>query len=75
MPLPPERVVNLVFKNGVNLQAKASREHAKLLESVFKSHLSGKAKSHLTEVTLANGSMVLDMNELSGILNLQNPER
>ncbi|WP_380058341.1 hypothetical protein ACFE33_06730 [Falsihalocynthiibacter sp. SS001] len=69
MTMDPERTVTLCFKSGGSVQVQACRSHAKLMESVYRSHLGGTAKSRWLETSLADGSMVVDMNELSAVVN------
>lgn len=70
--MSPDRQVTLCFKNGGETTVFASRSHAKLMESVFRSHIGGTSKSRFLESTLAQGSMVVDMDELIGVVNCEN---
>jgi hypothetical protein len=73
--MSPDRKVTLCFKNGGQTDIFASRSHAKLMESVFRSHLGGTSKSRWLESTLAEGSMVVDMNDLCAVVNCENPDK
>lgn len=72
MTMSPDRIVTLCFKTGGTTQFFASRSHAKLMESVFRSHLGGTSKSRWLESTLADGSMVVDMESLCAVINREN---
>lgn len=75
MSMSPDRQVTLCFKNGGETRVYASRSHAKLIESVFRSHIGGTSKSRFLESTLAEGSMVVDMAELVAVVNCENSEK
>ncbi|AML53276.1 hypothetical protein RC74_20255 [Falsihalocynthiibacter arcticus] len=70
-----DRLVTLCFKKGGETKVFASRSHAKLMESIFRSHLGGTSKSRWLESTLSDGSMVVDMNELSAVVNCEYTEK
>ena len=70
--MSPDRLVTLCFKNGGQMEVLASRSHAKLMESIFRSRIGGTSKSRWLETTLAHGSMVVDMDDLSAVINCEN---